>query len=118
VGGHNPLTPLTDAELDAALARCEAVVHCTPVGMAGTGTEGGPPLLSDRQLRRLPASAVLFDTVYAPAQTALMAAAQAQGLTVLGGLDMLQRQAEAQYALFYGPPVGVGRQMGGGPAPM
>jgi len=100
--GDGQLVPLTDEELDAALGHCEAVVHCTPVGMAGTGTEGGARLLSDRQLKRLPISAVLFDTVYAPAQTALMAAARACGLTVLGGLDMLQRQAEAQYQLFYG----------------
>jgi 3-dehydroquinate dehydratase/shikimate dehydrogenase len=111
------LTALTDEDLDDALAHCEAVVHCTPVGMAGTGTEDGAPLLSDRQLKRLPASAVVFDTVYAPAQTALMAAAQARGLTVWGGLDMLRRQAEAQYELFYGPLAGVRRGDGGGPAP-
>lgn len=89
--------------LEDALPQCDAVVHCTPVGMEGTAKGTAARLLSDGQLGLLPASAVVFDTVYAPAQTALMAAAARCGLTVLPGLAMLERQAEGQYALFYGP---------------
>ena len=69
--------------------------NATQLGMVGQ-----PPLSLD--LSRLPADAVVFDAVYAPLETGLLAAARARGLATIDGLAMLIGQAAEAFRLFYG----------------
>jgi shikimate dehydrogenase len=71
------------------------VFNATTLGMAGQ-----PPLAID--LAPLPGSAVVFDAVYAPLDTALLQAARARGLATIDGLAMLIGQAAEAFRLFYG----------------
>lgn len=99
IGGTGP-APVVAADLKAALMCTDVVVHCTPVGMApNDGAHAS--LLSVADLSRLPEHALVFDTVYAPPLTQLLANAHQAGHRTLGGLDMLHRQAQGQCALFY-----------------
>ena len=52
---------------------------------------------------------IVFDLVYAPARTKLLADAQAAGCMTIGGLEMLVAQAERQFELWTGhvPPAGL-----------
>jgi shikimate dehydrogenase len=75
------------------------VFNATTLGMAGQ-----PELKIN--LSALPADAVVFDAVYLPLETPLLAAAHARGLITIDGLDMLIGQAAEAFRLFYGadPP--------------
>jgi shikimate dehydrogenase len=68
------------------------------------GMAGQPPL--DLDLSGLPDEAVVYDIVYAPIETGLLAAARGQGLDTVDGLDMLIGQAALAFELFFGqaPP--------------
>ncbi|MCA1563613.1 MAG: type I 3-dehydroquinate dehydratase [Acidobacteria bacterium] len=52
---------------------------------------------------------MVFDLVYAPAETQLLADARAAGCMTIGGMEMLVAQAERQFELWTGqrPPVGL-----------
>jgi 3-dehydroquinate dehydratase/shikimate dehydrogenase len=52
---------------------------------------------------------IVFDLIYAPAETALMAQARREGCLTIGGLEMLVAQAERQFELWTGqrPPAGL-----------
>ena len=52
---------------------------------------------------------IVFDLVYAPAETALLAEARRAGCLTIGGLEMLIAQAERQFELWTGqrPPEGL-----------
>jgi shikimate 5-dehydrogenase len=52
---------------------------------------------------------IVFDLVYAPAETRLLADARAAGCLTIGGLEMLVAQAERQFELWAGqrPPTGL-----------
>ncbi|MEI6419160.1 MAG: shikimate dehydrogenase [Sphingomonadales bacterium] len=69
--------------------------NATQLGMVGQ-----PPLELD--LAPLPAEAVVFDAVYAPLETGLLAAARSRGLASIDGLAMLIGQAAAAFQLFFG----------------
>ena len=84
--------------LGGALAHADVVVHCTPVGMAPNVDES---LLTRRQLRALPASALVFDAIYTPQPTRLLRLARAAGRDALGGRGMFVRQAQLQCRAFY-----------------
>lgn len=71
------------------------LVHATPAGMAGR-----PPIAIDLAL--LPADAIVYDLVYRPLETPLLAAARARGLRTVDGLGMLIRQAVPAFRTFYG----------------
>ena len=75
------------------------VVNATSLGMTGQ-----PPLHLD--LSALPDDAVVYDIVYAPLETGLLAAARASGLATIDGLDMLIGQAAVAFERFFGaaPP--------------
>lgn len=75
------------------------VVNATSLGMTGQ-----PPLHLD--LSALPDDAVVYDIVYAPLETGLLAAARARGLATIDGLDMLIGQAAVAFERFFGaaPP--------------
>lgn len=83
----------------APLPPVDLVVNASPLGMTGQ-----PPLTLD--LDDLPEHAVVYDIVYAPLETPLLAAARARELATIDGLEMLIGQAAAAFGLFFGaePP--------------
>jgi shikimate dehydrogenase len=64
------------------------------------GMTGQPPLPVD--LVAFARTMTVFDAVYAPLETPLLAAAKALGMPVIDGLEMLVGQAATAFALFYG----------------
>lgn len=85
--------------LDAPLPPAALLVNASALGMIGQ-----PPLVLD--LLPLPDDAVVYDLVYAPLETPLLAAAQRRDLAIVDGLDMLIGQAALAFELFFGsaPP--------------
>jgi len=79
----------------AALADASLLVNTTTLGMAGQ-----PPL--DLPLDRLPPTAVVNDIIYAPLETALLAAARRRGNPVVDGLGMLLHQARPAFCAWFG----------------
>jgi shikimate dehydrogenase len=86
---------------EAAAAACQAadlVVNATAVGMAGGPAPEALPL----PLGWLPRSALVYDLVYRPMETPLLAAARQAGLATLGGLAMLIYQGAVAFELWTG----------------
>jgi shikimate dehydrogenase len=83
------------SDLDELMAQARLLVNTTSLGMAGQ-----PPLMID--LTRLPADAVVSDLVYAPLETALLAAARSRGLRAVDGLGMLLHQAGGGFQRWFG----------------
>lgn len=85
--------------LDAPIPPVALLVNASSLGMVGY-----PPLELD--LSNLPEDAVVYDAVYAPLETGLLAAARARGLETVDGLEMLIGQAAVAFELFFGkaPP--------------
>ena len=81
--------------LDAALPPAALLVNTSPLGMTGQ-----PPL--DLDLSSLPSDAIVYDVVYAPLETGLLAAAHARGLETIDGLEMLIGQAALAFEIFFG----------------
>ena len=73
------------------------VINATPLGM-----EGFPPFARLSFLEALPPGAAVFDLVYHPRQTALLAAARDRGLTAIGGMELLVQQAILAFSRFTG----------------
>ncbi len=86
-------------KMDAPLPPAELLVNSSPLGMTGQ-----PPLEID--LSPLPENAVVYDIVYSPLETQLLAQARNFGLDTVDGLDMLIGQAAFAFELFFGqaPP--------------
>ncbi len=85
--------------IDAPLPPVALVANASALGMAGQ-----PVLAPD--LSPLPDDAVVYDIVYSPLETPLLAAARARALATIDGLEMLIGQAAAAFELFFGqaPP--------------
>lgn len=85
--------------LSAPLPPADLLVNASALGMTGQ-----PPLPID--LSPLPEHAVVYDAVYAPLETELLAQARARDLDTVDGLEMLIGQAALAFALFFGaePP--------------
>ncbi|MDQ1157870.1 shikimate dehydrogenase [Sphingomonas sp. SORGH_AS 950] len=85
--------------IGAAVPPSALVVNATSLGMTGQ-----PPLALD--LSALPEEAVVYDIVYAPLETDLLAVARARDLDTIDGLEMLIGQAAVAFELFFGaePP--------------
>ena len=85
--------------MDADLPPAQLLVNTTSLGMVGQ-----PAFAPD--LSPLPADAVVYDIVYAPLVTPLLAAAEARDLQTVDGLEMLVGQAAIAFELFFGaaPP--------------
>jgi shikimate dehydrogenase len=83
------------SDLDGLMAEAGLLVNTTSLGMAGQ-----PSLAID--LARLPAGAVVSDLVYAPLETALLAAARSRGLRAVDGLGMLLHQAGGGFQRWFG----------------
>jgi shikimate dehydrogenase len=82
-------------ERSSALAGCDLLVNTTTLGMTGQ-----PPL--DIDLSALPPHAVVYDIVYVPLETPLLAAARARGLRTVDGLGMLLHQAVPGFQKWFG----------------
>lgn len=80
--------------IDAPLPPAALLVNATQLGMTGQ-----PPLEID--LSPLPGDAVVYDLVYAPRVTPLLAAAEARGLATIDGLEMLIAQAAVAFEIFF-----------------
>ncbi len=85
--------------LDAPLPPAALLVNASALGM-----RGHPPFAPD--LSPLPEDAVVYDLVYAPLETPLLAAARAHRLETVDGLEMLVAQAALAFELLFGvaPP--------------
>ena len=85
--------------LGSPLPPAGLLVNASALGMAGQ------PAL-DLDLSPLPEDAVVYDAVYAPLETGLLAQARDRGLDTVDGLEMLTGQAALAFELFFGaePP--------------
>ena len=81
-------------DMTQALPSADLLVNCTSLGMKGQA-----PLAVD--LAPLPESAVVYDIVYAPLETELLAQARARGLRTIDGLEMLIGQAALAFEIFF-----------------
>lgn len=92
--------------LGAPLPPAALLVNASSLGMAGQA-----PLEVD--LSPLPDAALVYDLVYAPLETDLLAAARRRGLETVDGLDMLIGQAAVAFELFFGqaPPEDTGDEL-------
>lgn len=77
------------------LQSCDLLVNCTAIGFEG-GPAGSP--LQPGQIAALPAHAVVYDIIYQPLQTPLLAAAEGRGLQNRNGLGMNLEQAVIAFA--------------------
>lgn len=82
-----------------SLAECGLVVNTTPVGMS-PHTDESP--LNAAQIKTLPLHALVYDLIYRPRQTRLLAMAEAQGLSTQDGLEMLVHQGLEAFYLWTG----------------
>lgn len=89
--------PLPWRARDGALDGCGLLVNATTLGMTGR-----PVLAVD--LARLPPEAAVYDLVYAPLETGLLAAARARGNPAVDGLGMLIHQARPGFTAWFGAP--------------
>lgn len=84
-------------DFEAPLPGADLLVNSSALGMTGH-----PPYQPD--LTALPASAIVYDIVYAPLETPLLAAARARRLEVVDGLEMLIGQAALAFDIFFDAP--------------
>ncbi len=96
---------------DSARTRHEAaasklVLQATSAGMKGT--EGGRALAEALPWREFAPETVVYDLIYNPPETPVLAAARARGLVAEGGLSMLVAQAQLAIRIWLGvlPPRG------------
>ena len=96
VGGEVAAVALEDPGFTAALRSADLAVNATTVGMIDPG------MTIDVSL--LPATATVFDLVYVPSETPLLAAARARGLRASNGSEMLIQQAAIAFERWTGVP--------------
>lgn len=89
------VTPAAFDDLPAWLQDADILVNATKLGMTGQ-----PPLEID--LRPMQDGAVVYDIVYVPLETPLLAAARARGLQGIDGLGMLLHQAVPAFERWFG----------------
>jgi shikimate dehydrogenase len=98
LGGDVTALPWDYQHLEEELPRCHLVVNCTSMGMKYSPTEGQSPLPAGL----IPKGALIYDIVYNPMETPLLAQAKACGARTLGGLAMLVYQGAASFELWTG----------------
>ena len=77
---------------------CDLIVHCTTIGMKHSSQEGQSPL----SIEVIPKGVLVYDLVYTPWPTPLLALARKAGARILGGLPMLVYQGAAAFELWIG----------------
>jgi shikimate dehydrogenase len=98
---------LTGAALAREMQHADIIVHCTPIGMHPQEDASLVPPSLFRQ------GQTVFDIVYNPLETKLLADARRAGLTVISGVEMFINQAALQFERFTGAaaPVEVMRRV-------
>jgi shikimate dehydrogenase len=84
---------LTAKSLDAPVPAVDLLVNASTLGSPGNDFH--------IDLSSLPAGAIVYDIVYAPLETPLLASARARGLRTIDGLTMLIGQAAASFVHFF-----------------
>ncbi len=87
---------MTDETLADAMAVADVIIHCTPVGMHPKEDVSLVPPALFRQ------GQVVFDIVYTPLETRLLADAKSKGLQTISGVEMFVNQAVLQFERFTG----------------
>jgi shikimate dehydrogenase len=90
-----PVRPVLWDQRADILEDASLVVNTTSLGM-----EGQPAL--DLDLAKLPPDAVVYDIVYVPLETPLLAVARARGNPAIDGLGMLLHQARPGFREWFG----------------
>jgi shikimate dehydrogenase len=85
-----------EESLAAVMKECRLLVNCTPRGMRHSKEEHDLPIPSDL----IPAGILVFDIVYNPLETRLLAEAKRRGARTLGGLSMLVYQGADSFELW------------------
>jgi shikimate dehydrogenase len=89
---------LGEAASAAAHLETPIIVNTTPLGMTGSNADYSPwP-----ENTPFPAGAFVYDLIYNPARTPLMAQAEVAGLRAINGLGMLVRQAAEAFEVITG----------------
>lgn len=98
---------LNDSTLSLAMEQADVIINCTPIGMH---PKEGVSLVPVGLFRP---EQIVFDVVYTPLETKLLADARSRGLQVISGVEMFINQAVLQFAQFTGidAPVEVMRQV-------
>jgi shikimate dehydrogenase len=81
-----------------SLAEAQLIVNCTPIGTAGSEAAGQSPIPAEL----IQPGATVFDLVYNPEETPLVAAAKSRGAKAVAGLGMLVYQAGESFRLWTG----------------
>ena len=109
--------PWTDhgTALAEAIASCDLLVNTTPVGMASASNPDAAAAcpLAAGELEALQTSAVVYDIIYTPRPTQLLAQASQRGCRSIDGTEMLVQQGAAALRLWSGQadvPVDVMRE--------
>ena len=84
-----------DAQVQSVMKKSRLLVNATSLGMGAQAGEMIPV-----PVEMLPAGALVFDTVYAPAETKLMKMARQCGYPACNGLGMLLMQGAAALELW------------------
>ena len=101
------VSSLATEELSEHLRGADLLVNTTSVGMDGTSFASFP-------LSELRPVGKIYDMVYVPAETPLLAEAKERGLACANGLGMLAAQGEAAFSLWTGreaPPAVMRRKL-------
>jgi shikimate dehydrogenase len=93
-GGDVRAVALDEQGFEDALRGADLAVNATTVGMVDSGMT--------IDVAALPATATVFDLVYVPAETPLLAAARARGLRAANGSEMLIAQAAIAFERWTG----------------
>jgi shikimate dehydrogenase len=93
-GAATTATSLDEPAFDEALGEADLIVNATTVGMIDGGMSFPVDGLRD--------DATVFDCVYVPAETPLLAAARARGLRAANGSEMLIAQAAIAFERWTG----------------
>ena len=104
-GTQFAVSSLDAGELGDTVQKIDLLVNTTSVGMGGSAFSG-------LDLSRMGRHASVYDMVYAPPVTPLLAEATRLGLRCANGLGMLAGQGEIAFALWTGvePPAGLMRE--------
>jgi len=89
---------MSDKALAEAMNSADIIIHSTPVGMHPNSDASLVPA------RLFRPGQVVFDVVYTPLETRLLADARAAGLQTVSGVEMFINQAVLQFEQFTGRP--------------
>lgn len=90
--------------LKGLLPAAELLINTTPVGMYPQVDESP---LDESLMQKLPPGAIAYDLIYTPNPTQFLKLAQAQGATIINGLEMLVQQGAAALEIWLQQPVPV-----------